>query len=77
MKEHAVAMPALTSDVVRCAGCERAWPIEAWRELPTMATLTDAEIRGHVSSWPVGAVVEVRACGGCGRAIARRRRAAA
>jgi hypothetical protein len=65
-------MPANSGVVVRCACCQGAWPIEAWRALPTMATLTASTLRDYVSAWPADTVVEVRACLGCGRAIARR-----
>jgi hypothetical protein len=36
-----------------------------------MITLTALQVRDYVSAWPAEAVVEVRPCGGCGRAIAR------
>ena len=65
------AMTTLSSPVVRCAQCQRDWPVEAWRALPTVTTLSHADVRGYVSAWPDGAVVEVRTCGECGHAIAR------
>jgi ferredoxin len=59
--------------VVRCGSCQRVCPIEAWRALPALMTLTASEVGGYVSRWPPDVVVEVRRCGGCGHAIARRR----
>lgn len=58
--------------LVRCARCGHACPAAAWRALPTERTLTYADVAGYVSDWPANAVVEVRACTGCGGAIARR-----
>jgi ribosomal protein S27E len=71
-EEEVAVMQANSGVVVRCACCGRASPLEAWRALPTMATLTASTLRDYVSAWPADAVVEVRACAGCGRAIARR-----
>jgi hypothetical protein len=39
--------------------------------LPKQRTLTRADLAAYVSVWPPDAVVEVRACGGCGASIAR------
>jgi hypothetical protein len=61
-----------TEDVVRCAACASAWTVQAWRELPKIATLTPAAVSEYVREWPANVVVEVRACGRCGRHIARR-----
>jgi hypothetical protein len=73
MKERVAVMPPdASANVVRCTSCSRTWPLEAWRALPTMATLTASKLRDYVSAWPADTVVEVRACLGCGRAIARR-----
>jgi hypothetical protein len=58
--------------VVRCARCGYACPADAWRRLPKERTLTGADLTGCVSGWPADAVVEVRACEGCGSAMARR-----
>jgi len=58
---------------VLCARCQRVWSLEAWRTLPTVVTLTGADVQDYVSVWPADAVVEVRACGHCGGSIARRR----
>lgn len=74
MKERVATTPAETTgaSVVRCSSCPRTWPLDAWRALPTMATLTASNLRDYVSAWPSDTVIEVRACAGCGRAIARR-----
>jgi hypothetical protein len=39
--------------------------------LPATARLTAGDVRQYVVGWPASAVVEVRACEGCGRSIAR------
>jgi hypothetical protein len=57
---------------VRCARCGYACAASAWGALPKERTLTPADVAGYVSAWPANAVVEVRACAGCGGAIARR-----
>ena len=57
--------------VVQCVSCQRAWTLEAWRALPATARLTAGDVREYVVGWPASAVVEVRACEGCGRSIAR------
>jgi hypothetical protein len=61
-----------TRVMVRCARCGHTCSRDAWRALPTQRTLTSVDLGACVSSWPAGAVVEVRACTGCGAAIARR-----
>jgi hypothetical protein len=66
---------ATASAIVRCGACHRACPIEAWRAVPAVRTLTASDLGGYVSHWPDGFVVEVRPCSGCGHAIARRREA--
>jgi hypothetical protein len=63
---------AQLTNFVRCSRCSRAWPLHAWRALPKQRTLTRADLTGYVSAWPADVVVEVRTCGGCGAAIARR-----
>jgi hypothetical protein len=68
-------VPAAADAVVRCGACQRVFPVEAWRAVPALRTLTAAEVGGYVSHWPDGFVVEVRPCSGCGHAIARRREA--
>jgi hypothetical protein len=72
-----MAILAWSTDVVRCARCGHSCPADAWQALPRERTLTRDELTGYVSQWPVDAVVEVRACAGCGRAMARRARVAA
>jgi hypothetical protein len=57
---------------VRCARCGHSCAPEVWRALPVQRTLTSVDLGACVSTWPAGAVVEVRACLGCGAAIARR-----
>jgi hypothetical protein len=66
------AEPANGETTVHCGACLRAWPLDAWRALPALTTLTASEVGGYVSHWPAGVVVEVRPCSGCGHAIARR-----
>jgi hypothetical protein len=70
-----MTMQASAGDVVRCPRCGHASAADAWRALPKERTLTRADLAGCVSEWPADAVVEVRACRGCGGAIARRARA--
>ena len=57
---------------IRCARCGHSCSAEAWRARPTERTLTHVDLGGCVIAWPADAVVEVRACVGCGKAIARR-----
>lgn len=56
---------------VSCPGCGRRYAIEAWRALPAVSTLSGADVGRHLLEWPAGWRVEVRACGGCGRRMAR------
>jgi hypothetical protein len=67
-----MVMKPRPSEVVRCARCGYACSADVWRELPKERTLTSADLGGCVSEWPANAVVEVRACAGCGGAMARR-----
>jgi hypothetical protein len=57
---------------VRCARCNRVWPVHAWLALPKHKTLTEADLAAYVRPWPANSAVEVRACSGCGADIARR-----
>lgn len=54
----------------RCPGCGRAYAAAAWRDLRQIRTLGGADVAPFVVSWPAGRVVEVRACGSCGRQMA-------
>ncbi len=72
----AVRAPA-RRDLVQCARCGHACTADAWRALPREQTLTREDLARVVSDWPDGLTVEVRACRGCGGAIARAVRAAA
>jgi hypothetical protein len=54
-----------------CAACSEGHSAAAWRDLPRICTLGQAELVPFVIGWPEGRVVEVRACSACGRAIAR------
>jgi hypothetical protein len=56
---------------IPCTGCGSVYTADAWRALATIETLGEAELRPHVVAWPKGRDVEVRACGRCGRTIAR------
>lgn len=60
------------NQTVRCARCGHSCSAEAWRALPKERTLTSVDLGACVSVWPAGAIVEVRACVGCGTPIARR-----
>ena len=62
---------ASPSETIRCGGCGHAHSVSAWRALPKVRTLTGADVHPHVIAWPNGCQIEVRACGGCGRSIAR------
>jgi hypothetical protein len=70
-----MAIQAWSKDIVRCARCGYTCPADAWRALPKERTLTRTDVRECVSTWPADAIVEVRACAGCGGQIARRGRA--
>ena len=59
------------TDVVCCARCGRSWTAELWSQLPLQRMLGPMDVAAHVSVWPADAVVQVRSCTGCGRAIAR------
>lgn len=59
------------TEIVRCARCGRSWPAEAWSQLPLQRMLGATDVAAHVSTWPADAVVQIRSCTGCGRAIAR------
>ena len=67
-----MAMPARLTEEVRCARCGHTCSAASWRALPRQRTLRPDELAGYVSRWPLDAVVEVRACSGCGSAMARR-----
>jgi hypothetical protein len=56
---------------IRCARCGHTCSADVWRSWPRQQTLTSADLTGYVSRWPSGVSVEVRACVGCGRAMAR------
>jgi hypothetical protein len=60
----------------RCGSCQRTCPIEAWRALPALTTLTASVVGGYVSHWPADVVVEVRRCDGWSHTIAGRREGA-
>jgi hypothetical protein len=68
----AVATQACVGPAIRCARCGHTVPEDVWRTLPTERRLTRADLAGYVQPWPPNAVVEVRPCSKCGRAIARR-----
>jgi phage FluMu protein Com len=72
MTERATHLPS----TIRCTGCGKAYSHAAWRDLPTLRTLTPRELRAHVVTWPSTCHVEVRACDACGRSLARTSRAA-
>jgi hypothetical protein len=57
--------------VVVCARCGHVCGLSAWRARHVERRITSEDLAGQVSAWPDGVVVEVRACGGCGGAIAR------
>ena len=66
-----MAAPAARRDVVQCARCGHACSTETWRAQPRDQSLGRHELARVVSDWPEGVTVEVRACRGCGGAIAR------
>jgi len=59
------------TQIVRCARCGRSWTAELWMQLPLVRMLSSQDVAAHVSAWPANAVVQIRACTGCGGAIAR------
>jgi hypothetical protein len=59
------------TEIVRCARCGRSWTAELWLQLPLERMLSSRDVAAHVSVWPADAVVQIRACTGCGVAIAR------
>jgi hypothetical protein len=56
---------------IRCSRCGLRYVASAWRELDQVGTLTSTDVRAIVTDWPRSAVVEVRACRGCGGNLAR------
>jgi hypothetical protein len=62
-----------SKDGIRCGGCGHVHSAASWRALPTLQTLTPADVNAYVVAWPEGCAVDVRACGACGRRIARLR----
>jgi hypothetical protein len=72
MRSTAVTMRSFERrDVVQCARCGHACSTDAWRALPREQALTRDDLARVVSDWPDGVTVEVRACKGCGAALAR------
>jgi hypothetical protein len=61
------------SSGTRCGGCGRQYSASTWRELSQVRMLTRHEVGAYVSVWPEDAVIDVRSCRGCGRAMARKR----
>jgi hypothetical protein len=66
--------PSAPAPALACSGCGATYGDAAWRSLAVSARIEAAEVRRLVSPWPDGMVIEVRHCGGCGRAIAAKRR---
>ena len=56
---------------IECAGCRRAYSRGAWLALPVVRRLTGGELSEIVIAWEKTRVIEVRACTGCGRKMAR------
>jgi hypothetical protein len=74
MRGGDVTLQVRSREVIRCARCGHACAADAWLTQPPVRTLTRADLGACVTQWPSDAVVEVRACAGCGGAMARRRR---
>jgi hypothetical protein len=61
--------PARSKDP--CARCSATSRGDVWSALAPVQTLTEDEVSHHVTAWPDGRAVEVRACVECGRKVAR------
>ena len=67
-----MAIQAWSREVVRRARCGHTTAKDAWLAQPAQRTLSHTDVVRCVNEWPPDAVIEVRACAGCGTAIARR-----
>lgn len=56
---------------VLCGRCGKRYRASAWTALPAVLQLTTADVHEHVTVWPEGRTVMVRACHACGRTMAR------
>ncbi len=56
---------------VQCGACLRAYSRSDWEVLPLVHSLSGREVGRILVGWHEARAVEVRACRGCGRAIAR------
>lgn len=52
--------------------CPRCGRTAAWGALPSMKVVDGAVLESHLAVPPDGWFVEVRACSGCGRSLARK-----
>jgi len=55
---------------IRCATCGHTHSPSVWAARPTLRLIREEELRPYVVAWNERAI-EVRACAGCGREIAR------
>jgi hypothetical protein len=60
--------PAMSTDDVR-TGCKADHRFDA---LGVVRVIEGAQLRGVVTAWPSGVVVEVRRCAACGVTVARK-----
>lgn len=58
---------------VRCASCGYVHGADEWSKKPTLQTLTANDVHAYVLAWPRRLAVDVRACSGCERRLARLR----
>jgi hypothetical protein len=72
MKPVNATKPVMTSSApIRCAHCGHAYTRASWAELRAVHTLDRATVDAHLSRWPANMTIEVRACSGCAKPMAR------
>lgn len=69
---HPMVQLSRSTATVRCGRCGHGIPVDAWKELPALRTLTPEDLAPHVQAWHGSAGVVVRACPSCATPLARR-----
>jgi len=69
--DAALATPAHV-DVEATVACPRCGRSAVWGALARMRVLEGAALESHLAAPPDGWFVDVRACAGCGRSLARK-----
>jgi len=65
--------PPKAAPVKVCGGCSARYDATAWSRLELCGTISGDEARTVVTSWPSGAVIELRRCATCRMTLARSR----